>query len=123
MNSYSCKFRDLCLQTHLNETSSAAIRKHNRAMKKILALENEIESLEDKSFMLELLDDSDPRVKAISASFCVRKSLYVSKAFEVLDTINKSLRNYPRGVRDQVFHTLFIYRKEYEEYLAEMKKQ
>lgn len=90
--SLSERYRKLCSKLY-NGTSRLDVQRHNRAMDKLDALDKEIESLDDKSFMIELVTDCDPRVRLSSSVQCLIMNIYVDEALKELESLHKSCDN------------------------------
>ncbi|MBE5934266.1 MAG: hypothetical protein E7262_00555 [Lachnospiraceae bacterium] len=92
MIEYILEYRKFCSQ--LNEgTSKNDIKRHNLAMKKLSELYYKIEPQEDKSFVLELLNEKNIRIGLLVASHCLGWGIYIKEAKNVLKKISKSSEN------------------------------
>ena len=68
-------------------TSKTKSRKHNKAMGQLSILYHKAETMSDKSFYLELLDNEMPKIRTIVAAHCLGLGIYLDKAQEVLKEI------------------------------------
>ena len=87
--SYSNKFQIICNDLYTGH-SNADIRKHNRAMDKILKLVETIKTETDKTYMLDLISSPEPRVRLSASVNCLRMGIYIQEATEELKRIEKS---------------------------------
>lgn len=79
---------------NLNDcTNKEDVKRHNAAMKQLGKLFHQIESEEDKSFLVELLQNEDDRTKSLVAAHCLGFGVYVLEAEKVLSTLAKSKVN------------------------------
>lgn len=74
-------------------TSKSKVKKHNKAMKKLSRLFHEIAAVEDKSFLIDLLGDSNPRTRLIVAAHCLGLKAYVPQAVVVLKELSRDTSN------------------------------
>lgn len=82
------KYKSLCRKLWQG-TSKFDVLKHNRAMDAIFKLNEDIKNMPDKSFMLDLMYDSDPKVRLSAAVNCLKTTIYISEATEVLEELSK----------------------------------
>ena len=83
------QYRNFCYKLNC-DVSAAAVRKHNRAMDNLFKLFIQIKEIDNKAFMLDLIQDPDPRVRLISASDCLKLDIYVEESLNVLDLLEHS---------------------------------
>lgn len=62
-------------------------------MKQLRILYYQVEEIEDKSFLLELLSDECERTKVLVAAHCLGLNVYTSEAKKVLSSIAKNKAN------------------------------
>lgn len=70
--------------------SKADIKKHNKAMDKLGKLFHELKSVEDKSFALKLMQDTNKQVALTVAAHCLGWGDYINEAKRTLRKIAKS---------------------------------
>ncbi len=89
MIDYAFAYRTLCSQ--LNECDSEEkVRTHNRAMKKLEKLYQKVENMSDKSFLLQLLQDPNLRLRITVAMHCLRLGVYNDEARNALVELSKN---------------------------------
>ena len=93
MNNYFEKYEELCEEL-TDATNKEEVKQHNRAMKKLAKLFYEVEKLEDKSFLKELLKHENPRTSTLVASHCLGLGVYIKEAKNTLKR-NSRIKNYP----------------------------
>jgi len=89
MKDYYNLIVDLSMQQLLVDdyADKIKIRKHDRAMNKILKLQEEMMDIECDDVILKLLEHSEERVKLEGVVCCKRKRIYLDKAKEVLEDV------------------------------------
>lgn len=103
------KYEELCEQL-TDATNKEEVKQHNRAMKKLAELFYEVEKLEDKSFLKELLTHENPRTRTLVASHCLGLGVYIKEAKNTLKR-NSKIKNNPT-VAFNAKMTLDIYIKQ-----------
>ena len=98
MKNYSERYKLYCADLDINIDdedygSRERLRKHNNAMDKLSKLYHEIENVDDKSFLFEVLQSDDACVKINVASHCLGLGIYVKEALAVLKKESKSKQN------------------------------
>ena len=74
-------------------TTKEEVRIHNSAMKKLGKLFKKIKDEPDKSFLVDLLENSDERTRLLAAAHCLGLQVYVPKAKRVLSVLSKHKEN------------------------------
>lgn len=98
MKNYIERYQLYCAELDVNIDdedygSKERLRKHNNAMKKLSKLYYEIKELDDKSFLLELLQCSDSCVRINVAAHCLGLGIYVKEALAVLKKESRNKQN------------------------------
>ena len=88
MVNYFEKYKELCAEL-TDATNKDEVKQHNKAMKKLAKLFCEVEKQEDKSFLLELIKDENPRTSTLVAAHCLGLGVYVKEAKSVLKKNSK----------------------------------
>ncbi len=70
-----------------NCTSRKEVKRHNSAMKKLGELYKIVVEEPNKSFLLELLQNNNDRVRVIAAAHCLGLNEYVEEAQEALSDV------------------------------------
>jgi len=90
INKYFDKYIELCLQ--LDDYTKEGVKKHNKAMKQLAKLFNEIK--ENRWLAEELYDRllsyQDERVRAIASAHCLGMNVHIDKAKKCLENISKT---------------------------------
>lgn len=82
------KHRNICSDMMHGSPTKVKIMKNNRAMKKMNRLYNDsIKSSNDLSFMIELMNDVDVRVRINAAWQCIDMNIFTHQAKQVLEAI------------------------------------
>lgn len=89
MIDYKNKYLELCQNINLG-FSKEDVRKHNNAMEKLEKLLSVVREKEDNSFLLELLENDDIKVRSLVASHCLRLGIYTKKAKKILKEVSKN---------------------------------
>lgn len=109
MIKYIEAYISLCKQ--LNDgTTAKDVRCYNRVMKRIIALQNEIEELCPNNIieiMNTLLDNSDPRVKMEASAFCLSHNILRPRVNEFFQEIKKRPNDYSWRIRGWCAHYSF----------------
>lgn len=93
MKKYFEKYKELCADL-TDATSSEEAKQHNKAMQKLAKLFYELEEVEDKSFLLELLKEENPRTTTLVAAHCLGLGVYKKEAKNILKR-NSKLKDNP----------------------------
>ncbi len=92
MTNYKEQYLLCC--SNLNDCKTKSdVKRHNSAMKQLGKLFYQIQSEQDKSFLLELLHTDNDRTKSLVAAHCLGLEIYVFEAKKVLLTLAKSKEN------------------------------
>ena len=82
-------------------TTKEDIKKHNNAMRQLAKLYHKIEKENNKTFLLELLQNSNERTQALVAAHCLGLGIYIPESKKVLTIIAKNKRNQPLAFEAQ----------------------
>lgn len=89
MKNYCDEYHGYC--SDLNRGSNKEdIARHNKAMAGLAGLFHEIEGLDDRSFLLDLLKDKDGEVRLQAAAHCLGLNEYVGAAKRALRKLGMS---------------------------------
>ncbi len=98
MCNYKEKYLMYCEGLCLKASTNIEVQRHNKAMKNLGNLFNELKSDENinKEFLKELLQEGDERTKGLVAAHCLGLECYIAEAKKVLkeqakNKINKEL--------------------------------
>lgn len=89
MENYKEQYILHCADLH-NGFSKTDVEKHNDAMKQLSKLFYKVKNEADRSFLLELMQHNNVRIRMTAASHCLALNEYVKEAKKVLKAISKN---------------------------------
>ena len=86
------------------------VKVHNAAMKELAKLYKDVKDIDNKDFLFDLLNDTNPRTRCLVAAHCLGLGVFIKKAKFVLYKISLSNKNQMVALEAKM--TLKVYKEQ-----------